>query len=116
MGILDDELTRPAQAGIDSQRLSRAVDVLHRGIDEGAMPGGVVCAARRGRMFLHRALGTTDGSAPVSLETIYDLASITKPMATAASALVLAEQGRLALVATVGAFLDDVPNSLADVT
>src|SRR4051794_37151641 len=102
--------------GIDQQRLERAIDVLRRGIDQGEFPGGVVCAARAGEIFVHRALGTTDGSKSVAVDTIYDLASITKPMATAASALVLAEQGRLALAATIGSLLDGVPKNLADVT
>jgi len=103
-------------AGIDSRRLSRAIDVLKRGIDEGALPGGVVCAARRERVFVHRALGTIDGKKPVDPDTIYDLASITKPMATASSVLALAEQGKLALAATLGALLENVPKRQVDAT
>lgn len=106
----------PEEVNVDPVRLARAVDVLRRGIDEGALPGGVVCARRRGQMFLHQAVGTLDDTRPATTSTVYDLASLTKPMATAASILVLIEQGRLTLTARLPDLLGEATAHLADVT
>ena len=104
------------EVNIADDRLRRSLNVLRRGIDDSAMPGAVVCAFRRGQMFLHTALGTVDGARPATVETIYDLASLTKPLATASSALVLVEQGRLALTDTLPSLLGDAAAHLAGVT
>nr|CAA9232977.1 Beta-lactamase class C-like and penicillin binding proteins (PBPs) superfamily [uncultured Armatimonadetes bacterium] len=80
------------------------------------MPGAQVCALRRGQMFLHAALGTLDGERAVTTDTVYDLASVTKPMATAATLLTLVEQGRLTLAASVPSLLGERAAHLANVT
>ncbi|GAB4464061.1 MAG: hypothetical protein OHK0029_33580 [Armatimonadaceae bacterium] len=102
---------------VTAARLERAQDVLKEAIDRGAMPGASVCAFRHGQLFLHEALGTLDGHRPVTLDTVYDLASITKPMATGASLLTLVEQGKLTLTAPVTDFLtEDTAGHLRNVT
>lgn len=111
-----DEPISPDEINVDGARLDRARDVLRRGVDENAFPGAVVCALRRGQIFLHEAVGTLDGERPAATSTIYDLASLTKPLATAASTLVLAEQGRLALAAALPAFLGEAAGHLSGVT
>jgi len=101
--------------GIDAGRLEMALKVLCEGIENGAMPGAVVCGMRRGNTFVHRALGTVDGQRKNSVDTIYDLASITKPMATAASVLRLVEDGKLTLMQTAGQLLGEAAGKLANV-
>lgn len=61
------------------------------------MPGVVVCVRQRGQTLWHEALGTRDGQQPTTVETVYDLASLTKPLATASSLCVLIESGELTL-------------------
>lgn len=100
---------------VSPDRLSRAVEVLREAIAAGAMPGGVVCAFRHGQIFLHEALGTLDGTRPTALDTIYDIASITKPMATGAALLTLVEQGKLTLVASASDYLNNA-ESLKNIT
>lgn len=80
------------------------------------MPGGVVCAFRRGELFLHHAFGTRDDEQPATLDTIYDLASLTKPLATAASIVTLVEQGQLHLGAKLPDLLGEAASHLAGVT
>lgn len=92
------------------------MDVLRAGIDDGAMPGATLCAFRRGEMFLHEALGTVDGTRATSLDTIYDLASITKPMATASSIVTLIEQGRLSLGENLPGYFGEAAAHLDKVT
>ena len=80
------------------------------------MPGGVVCIRRRGETVLNEAFGTRDGTRPAMVETVYDLASLTKPIATGASLLTLVEQGRITLTATLAEFFDGLADPLAAVT
>ncbi len=103
-------------AKVNAVRVQRAVDVLKRGVEFGAMPGAVVCAYRNGSLFLHEAIGTTNGETPARTSTLYDLASLTKPLATASSVLALAEEGRLLLGAPLGEFFGDASASLPGVT
>ena len=72
-------------------------DVLHRAIDAGAMPGAVAVVVHRGETLLHEAFGTLDGEAPAETGTLYDLASLTKPLATASALLKLVEGGEVTL-------------------
>lgn len=106
----------PQEVDVDTGRLARAVELLREGINDGAMPGATVCAFRHGRMFLHEASGTRDGKESATPDTIYDLASITKPMATASSVLTLIEQGRLTLTASLPSLLGDAAAHLEKVT
>ena len=71
------------------------------------MPGAVVCVRRRGETLWHEALGTVDGTAPTQLSTLYDLASLTKPLAMASSLCVLVESGELTLSTALTSFLPE---------
>ena len=98
-------------------RLTRAVDLLRNGVEDGAMPGGVVCVYRNGARVLLESFGLQDTARPVTTKTIYDLASLTKPMATASSIVTLVEQGRLVLGASLGNLLgESVPEHLANIS
>ncbi len=81
--------------------------LLLRGIEQGAMPGAVVCVRRRGETLWHEALGTTEGATSTTPTTLYDLASITKPLAMASSICALVERGELLLSAPVTGFLPE---------
>ncbi len=76
-----------------------AVDqVLQEGVERGAYPGAVLVVSRAGKLELERAVGTRtgeDGSDPIRADTVFDLASLTKPLATTLAFLVLVKQGRL---------------------
>ena len=71
-------------------------------------PGAVVYAQRAGRVVQHTAYGTTmygdPGSLPVVLDTIYDIASLTKPV-TATAALILCDSGQIRLDDPVAHFV-----------
>ena len=93
-----------------------AVDALRRGVHEDVMPGATVCAFRKGQMFLHEGFGTLDSVRPTTTDTIYDLASLTKPMATASSILTLLEEGILNLSDKLPLFFGDAAKHLSDVS
>jgi CubicO group peptidase (beta-lactamase class C family) len=80
-----------------------------QGINQGIYPGAVVVAGRRDAIVYSRGYGhlTWDRTTavPDPENTLWDLASLTKVVATSSSALVLVDQGRLDLDLTVGHYL-----------
>nr|WP_207553681.1 serine hydrolase domain-containing protein [Pseudoroseomonas deserti] len=77
--------------------------------------GAVVLVARDGQTVYRRAAGFADreAAAPMREDTVFRLSSMTKPI-TAAAALALVEQGRLALDAPTTRYLPEFQPALAD--
>jgi serine-type D-Ala-D-Ala carboxypeptidase len=89
----------PAFSGQDAQ-FQRAFDVLRSGMAERAFPGASVAITHRGRLVANKGLGhfTYDLDSPaVAAETVYDLASVTKVVATTAACMLLYERGQFEL-------------------
>ena len=79
---------------------ARAAQVVQRGVDERAFPAAVVEVGTVGGVLWSEAFGRLDAeaeSAPSQLSTIFDLASLTKVIATTTLVMRLVEQGALAL-------------------
>ena len=76
-------------------------------ISDGVFPGGVLMASRQGQVRIHQAFGLADLTTeiPVSTQTIFDLASLTKPLATTLVVLTLMEHAQLTLDHTLGDFM-----------
>lgn len=76
-------------------------------------PGCVVLAVKDGELIYNKAFGnyTYDKPQPVTLESIYDLASVTKVSATTISIMKLYEQGKLSLKKKLGDYLPWVRGS-----
>jgi CubicO group peptidase (beta-lactamase class C family) len=75
------------------------------------MPGASWWVGRRGRAVSRGAVGATAAghdTDPVAESTPFDLASLTKPLATATLLVMLEGEGRLELEAPVGAVLDEI--------
>ncbi len=87
---------KPEDAGMSSARLGEIAKTLNADIARGRIPGAVVAIARRGKLVYFEAFGYRDKAAgvPMTTDTIFNIASMTKPM-TAVAALQLYEQGRL---------------------
>lgn len=109
----------PSLAGLDAGRLARVSEILREGYQKELYPGGVVWVCRKGVDALVDAVGHTDFSreTPVDEDTLFDLASVTKPVATATAMLLLAQDGCLHFGQTVGDFFPErsLPH-LANVT
>jgi CubicO group peptidase (beta-lactamase class C family) len=74
----------------------------------GQFPGAVVLVGRRDRVLYCKAFGAAmiePAHEPMHRDTIFDLASMTKPIATATSILILADRGQLSVDDPVGAYL-----------
>ena len=84
--------------GMSSERLSRIGTTLKADIDAGRIPGAVIAIVRRGKLVMLDAYGWRDKDAglPMTTDTIFDIASMTKPMTTV-GALMLYEHGKIAM-------------------
>jgi CubicO group peptidase (beta-lactamase class C family) len=87
---------KPEEVGMSSERLALIGKVINAEIANGQTPGGVVAVARRGKLVYFEAFGYRDkaAGAPMTTDTIFSVASMTKPM-VAVGALQLYERGRL---------------------
>lgn len=70
---------------------------LERAIGAGEVKGAVVCVARNGAVVYERAIGTrTAAGEPMTTETVFDVASLAKPVATASAVGLLMCDGKIA--------------------
>lgn len=76
--------TSPEAAGLDSRTLHQIDGVVQELIHTRAAPGCQVLVARKGKIVYNKSFGSTfyDKDIPVTSETLYDLASITKVLGT----------------------------------
>jgi len=89
---------KPESAGFSSSGLKVVDAVIERHIAAGDIPGAVVLVRGRGKTVLWEAKGAinADQSVPLSRDTVFWVASLTKPI-VAASLLMLVEEGKVAL-------------------
>lgn len=90
----------PHEAGISLDELSDLEELLISGVQDSAYPGGTFLAAKDGIIFHKKAFGNFSyekDAKKVEPKTIYDLASITKVVATTSAAMLLYDRGRLDL-------------------
>ena len=77
-----------------------AVDrLMQRAVFQGVFPGGVILVAVHGKVVLRRAYGSADWfrRRAMACETVFDLASLTKPLATTLAVMHLVQRGLLVL-------------------
>lgn len=106
-------VAEPEQVGIDAAKLLVIDSIANAGIDAGAFPGCVVLAARNGKIFYEKAFGkyNYDTPQPVNLNSIYDMASVTKICATTLGVMKLYDEGKISLNKTLGDYLPWVRKS-----
>jgi serine-type D-Ala-D-Ala carboxypeptidase len=78
---------------------SHVDQLMRKGLAQRVFPGAVLLAGREGMILFERAYGQADlfSRLPMTVDTCFDLASLTKPLATAAAAMLLVQTGRLDL-------------------
>ena len=84
------------------------------------MPGCVVCLGRRGHIAWLKSYGNKQlepADVPMTIDTVFDMASITKPVATATCIMLLIERGKLSLSDKVSALIPEFAvNDKQDIT
>ena len=100
----------PADVGMRGDLNSTLDSIMNAGITGGAAPGGSLAVGRYGRLVHMKGYGRLDtarASAAVDENTIYDMASLTKVIATTTASMILEEQGLLDLDRTVASYLPE---------
>ena len=101
----------PGTAGISAERLSRMDAAIQTSIEKKELPGAVVVVARHGRIVWRKAYGARavePQREAMTTDTIFDLASLTKIVATSTSIMMLIEQGKLRLADPVVQFIPEM--------
>ncbi len=91
---------KPSEVGLRADTLDRIDAAVNAVIEKGQLPGAVVLVARRGKIVFRRAYGLRarqPAEERMTVDTLFDLASLTKPIATAASIALLLEDKKIQL-------------------
>jgi serine-type D-Ala-D-Ala carboxypeptidase len=100
---------KPEDAGMSSELLEDVFARIGNRVNYGLFPGATAIVVREGYIVGHRAFGVRvrDTDEQMTTDTLFDLESMTKVLATATSAMILIQQGKLKLDDTVAEFLPD---------
>jgi serine-type D-Ala-D-Ala carboxypeptidase len=105
----------PAELGMSAARLADAAALMDRQYAEGLTPMAVALVARHGRVVFSHAVGDArPGGPPVTIDSVFPLASQTKPM-TAAVIMALAERGMIGLTESASLTLPELADAHRDV-
>lgn len=104
-------MAAPGSVGMNAEKLAQIDAIVNGDIADKKMPGAVVIVGRKGKIVYRKAFGNRSlvpTVEPMTIDTIFDVASLTKPVATATSIMILVEQGKLRLNDTIGKFIPDI--------
>lgn len=100
----------PYRQGMDARILARIDSTVNASIADGDIPGAVVGVVRNGTLVYEKAFGNKavyPEVEPMTVETMFDLASVSKCVGTTLSFMQLVEQGKVRLVDPVKYYFPD---------
>ena len=102
---------KPEQVGLSSERLGRITAWLASEAEKGVIPGAVLLVARHGKIAAFDAVGVLDPATkkPMTRDAIFRIYSMSKPI-TSVSAMILFEEGKLALDQPVSRYIPALGN------
>ncbi len=105
--------TVPEEIGFSLKTLARIDSIVNKGIADKAYPGCQVFAAKDGKVFLMKSYGhfTYEKKHAVNNMDLYDVASVTKIMASAPSLMKMVDDGTIKLSDSLGKHLPMVKNT-----
>ncbi|MBK6723786.1 MAG: DUF1343 domain-containing protein [Acidobacteria bacterium] len=106
----------PQAVGMNAAKLNGIDALVEADIAAKKLPGAVVLVGHKGKIVFRKAYGNRSLVPTVekmTVDTIFDLASLTKPIATATSIMILVEQGKLRLNDTIGMYIPDIDDAAA---
>ena len=93
-------IAKPESVSVSAERLAQMDAVINEEISNKKLPGAVVLVGRKGRIVWRKSYGARalePSREAMTPDTIFDLASLTKVVATATSIMLLVERGKLRL-------------------
>lgn len=103
----------PETVGMSGERLAYADSAILKAIDAGDIPGAVLAVVKDGKMAYIKAYGfrsLVPKKEKMTVGTVFDLASCTKPVATAMSVMKLVERGMIRLNDPVSMYIPEFKN------
>ncbi len=103
----------PESAAMDYSTLSNIKSIMQEAVEAGATPGCHVLVARNGNVVYEQSVGsfTYENKIPVTDETIYDLASVTKVSATLQTVMFMHEKGLIDVNKKMSVYLPELKES-----
>jgi uncharacterized protein YbbC (DUF1343 family)/CubicO group peptidase (beta-lactamase class C family) len=111
-----------AAFALSAQNFEGAADAdaaIQQAIREKKIPGAVLVVGHAGKVIYRKAYGSralVPAEEPMSLDTIFDVASLTKVVATTPSVMKLFEQGKIRITAKVTDYLPEFQDGHSDIT
>ena len=96
---------------VSLERLSQMDAVIEEAIADKKLPGAVVVVGRKGRVVWRKSYGARalePAREPMTPDTIFDVASLTKVVATATSVMILVERGKLRLSDPISLYIPEL--------
>ena len=93
-------VARPEEVGMDGQRLAFLDNLMAEALAKHDFPGAVILVTHQGKIVWRKAYGQSQlipELQPMKADLLFDLASMTKPIATATSIMILVEKGKIRL-------------------
>jgi len=93
-------VARPEEVGMDGQRLAFLDNLMAEALAKHDFPGAVILVTHQGKIVWRKAYGQSQlipEPQPMKADLLFDLASMTKPIATATSIMILVEKGKIRL-------------------
>jgi CubicO group peptidase (beta-lactamase class C family) len=87
--------------------------MMQHAVSEKIFPGGILLVSKSGSVLFHEAYGTANifTKQLVTHDTVFDLASLTKPLATSLAAMILIQEGKLKLDQKLGTIIPALKNT-----
>lgn len=103
----------PESVGLNSEKLLKIDSLAQVGIKEGMMPGAQILVARKGKVVYQKTFGyhTQEKKIKVSEDDIYDVASLTKILATLPMVMELVDDKEISLNTTISELLPEFKDS-----
>ena len=114
ISLLNTTLGFPEQYSALGDSYTQAIDsIVRKGINEEIFPGCQIVALHKGNVVLNKHYGnlTYHKRQPVNSSTLYDVASLTKTMATTLAVMKLYEEGKVSLTDKISKHLPYLANS-----
>lgn len=99
----------PEEVGAKPSKISAIDDIVEDAIDRKVFPGCQIFVAKEGKVFINKSYGTFGyDDKVVDGESVYDLASLTKVLATTAAIMKLYDEGKIRLNDKLSTYLPSI--------
>ncbi len=101
----------PQTAGMSAEKLKQIDALVEKDIADKKLPGAVVLVGHKGKIVFRKAYGNralVPAVEKMTVDTIFDVASLTKVVATTTSVMILVERGQLRLNDTIGKYIPEI--------